>query len=269
MAARGRYSGTCSAVVAVLKPHVVSPVWLKYGSIVDPTALSRHAKLIAELRSLQGNLSFTSLLIRKAFERMMEEVPALNTFERKEGEQTQWVTSMEERLRTMLRHAQQGLLKECSAAWCNDIRRHIEEQGGEIGEERDGKICEKRGGGEIDGEQDGKICEERGAGEIDEEQAGGEICEERAGEICEERGGVESCEERSPVSEEEAREIYRIILIWLLGDYLGRRDLRSLRATMHGWRSPIDAALSGRSDLIDELFETDEDLAGAGDVHNL
>eukprot|EP00972_Heterocapsa_arctica_P046468 6857860-Heterocapsa_arctica.AAC.1 len=59
------------------------------------------------------------------FRNLMDNNEVVKTFDWKGDEQKEWIAVMARRVRAMLRHAQQGLLKSSNADWCVAISEHI------------------------------------------------------------------------------------------------------------------------------------------------
>ena len=153
-----RFSGSASDVAKLIEPCITKVTWLAYGTSIDSVALLKHSLLIVQLKKLQPNLSFSAKLVRAGFGQLLESSSTLQAFKWQAGEAEDWTLSMTVRLRTMLRHAQQGLVKEHNNEWCKRIRVLLDDQGG-----GDGDIAnqdEGEGDGHIDNEDDGDVDNE-------------------------------------------------------------------------------------------------------------
>eukprot|EP00969_Alexandrium_andersonii_P277429 12263258-Alexandrium_andersonii.AAC.1 len=74
---RARFAGTAEELAAILAPHAVSPVFLRYEELpkrgsdavakVNPQVILKHKTLIRELMEAQPNISFARNLTEEAF----------------------------------------------------------------------------------------------------------------------------------------------------------------------------------------------------------
>ena len=122
-AARARYSGSVENLIETLRPHIHGPRWITYAEDVDAklnkAAVVSKRGLLCSLRRLQGNLSFTQASMESALAEI------LKTTEWVKPEEAQgWCEKNAKRLRVMLRHVSQALLKSKGAApkWLNFLQ---------------------------------------------------------------------------------------------------------------------------------------------------
>jgi hypothetical protein len=168
--ARLRFDGEVEGIAAIFAPFVTSVTWLKYVEQatlkLDTKVLMKLSELIAKLKVCHDNLSFTAKFMEAVFRNLMENNEVLKTFDWKGDEQQQWIAVMARRVRAMLRHAQQGLLKKSKAAWCVAISEHIANV----------PVCPEEPEDDLEVDE-GEEGEEEEKGEGDESESGKEEAE--------------------------------------------------------------------------------------------
>jgi hypothetical protein len=124
MGPRSRFTGKSGEVVEIVLPYVTSVTWLRYGPKIDERMLMKYSKMIAELKYLQPNLSFTKKFMLDVFS-VIRDKPLVKDFPFQGTERDDWAEVMQSRLRLMLRHAQQALVKDQCSVWASSIRGHL------------------------------------------------------------------------------------------------------------------------------------------------
>lgn len=153
---RARFEGEHDALMGVLSKYATSPWWLKYPEdpecpIAKETIVS-HALLLQDLAELAPNLSFTKTQIKAAFKAILESELAtawpLNGDEKKD-----WMSKMDKRLRCLLRHTAQAILKRRGSGshWLDMVFGQKSKEGeGEIQDDDKTTKKTKKGGKEED-----------------------------------------------------------------------------------------------------------------------
>ena len=121
---RKRWHGDAESLAGVLAKHATSVSWLRHSEDrkhpkLDKAEILKHKSLIAELRDFQENLSFTDLVMQKAFRQVLatnDSALRLSPEQHKD-----WVQTMGVRLRIMLRHVAQAMAKTPTPFWATSL----------------------------------------------------------------------------------------------------------------------------------------------------
>ena len=120
---RSRYEGSEDRLVTVLKPFVTRVTFFKYGETlgcqVKPEVLVAHAPLFRELTQVCANLAFKkgclgAACLKIAHESKFEELST-------EGRVTDWVQTMDVRLRIACRHVAKARIQKVPPRWLQHI----------------------------------------------------------------------------------------------------------------------------------------------------
>jgi len=119
MAAKSRPRAEASPqeLVEVLLPFVNGKRWLCYGEAMDKSPLQRlivisHSKLLKAIMDAFGNLSLPPNCAEQAFTLIIDE--KFKQWNLGEQYKADWAETMSKRLRTLLRHVSQALVKEAT-----------------------------------------------------------------------------------------------------------------------------------------------------------
>jgi hypothetical protein len=111
---RDRFSKGTDEVHDVLAKFATSPWWLKYPEHekagIQKSTVSAHAGMVKELKIIQPNLSFTKVVLQRAFRRIVIGETA-TAWPLTDEEREDWAVKMEKRVKVLCRHVSQGLLK--------------------------------------------------------------------------------------------------------------------------------------------------------------
>lgn len=110
---RPRAGATPESLASTLRPFITRKTWLSYGekpsSQVNRLMISAHQRLILAIKSDYDNLSLTKSVADSAFGLLAHELgPSIKL---EEDHYQDWATTMSARLRCMLRHVNQGVVK--------------------------------------------------------------------------------------------------------------------------------------------------------------
>lgn len=132
---RDHFAGSASAIAEVLENFAASPSLCKYSDESDTTGKAKLVRgdlgiegghqLLTELHGLQPNLSFTknqiraalSLVLKKLIEHSKDTSTKSWAAKLTKQEQTDWLETLQRRIRNMCRIAAQGQLKSPNTAW--------------------------------------------------------------------------------------------------------------------------------------------------------
>ena len=111
---RRRFSGGTDALLKVAKRFITNRCSVYYGVRREPKHIVDSAELLRELQKLQGNLSFKC----KQWQSVLQQLAADNPkWFGSEAEKALWVSTMQNRLRCMLRDCAQAKVKNVQAPW--------------------------------------------------------------------------------------------------------------------------------------------------------
>lgn len=122
MAKRARAKCSAEELAGALAPFVTGRRWLSYSenpnSKVNRMVIVQHKDLINRIKETFGTLSLTAHVTEQAFVQISDDVG--DRIALKNEHKKDWARVMARRLRTMLRHTSQSIVKKCS--WTTGLR---------------------------------------------------------------------------------------------------------------------------------------------------
>lgn len=121
MAPRPRFKGTTDGIITIVEPWVTKPLWLEYpeenDAEINRAGIEKMFPLVFLLTLLQANLSFTELQILEVFKKILANKlkDGIWLGRLKKHEEESWVQANCNKLRKLLRDAQQSRTKK--VAW--------------------------------------------------------------------------------------------------------------------------------------------------------
>ena len=122
--ARPRAETTSTELAQVLKPFAKGKRWLSYGEQMDSSPVQRlvvlsHAEMIRTIEAKFKHFSFVPAVVEDAFKQILD--GQKDAFGLDDKHRADWCKTMSMRLRTMLRHVAQALVKE--SKWAQNMMR--------------------------------------------------------------------------------------------------------------------------------------------------